>query len=232
MLTPPTPTSHAPPCLQEPLGAGMGEKTGSRGPPALPHPAQGLATLHLLRGLRLPPAKPASWKGLSVSWGFGPHLAQLGANGKRPQHPRGWRQSGGPVQDPPARRWDLNPLGAHRAPGFQGGLHAGLRNRRAPWPGHPWLGPGALGLNSGSAVSHGPRPSSWPALPGCHVMLEPFPHREGPPLPAGSGAGRDAESHALGRGGPGPGARMGSRSGLSGADPVLPAPSRSGRGRN
>lgn len=65
MLTPPTPTSHAPPCLQEPLGAGVGEKTGSRGPPSLPHPAQGLATLHLLRGLRLPPAKPASWKGLS-----------------------------------------------------------------------------------------------------------------------------------------------------------------------
>lgn len=75
-------------------------------------------------------------------------------------------------------------------------------------------------------MSHGPRwqPSSWLALPGCHVIPEPFPHPKGPLLPAGWGAGQDAESHTCWARGVN---ALSHRWGLlqpQGANPVLPGP--------
>ena len=76
------------------------------------------------------------------------------------------------------------------------------------------------------------QPSSWPALPGIHVILQPCPHPRGPLPPAGWGAGQDAESrtgYPPGRRGRGwgitpspPVAQMGSCT--SPAEPTRPVP--------
>lgn len=113
---------------------------------------------------------------------------------QRPEHPSRWQQL---CRTCLSESTGLEPLWSLQGTWLPGGLHPGLLDRKAPWPGQPMGGARASGLNSGSAVSHGPhwQLSSWLGLPNCHVIPSPSPTPEGPPLPAGWGAGQDAESH-------------------------------------
>lgn len=103
----------------------------------LPSPQGPWPPPHLLRGPTLPPAKPANRKGLS-SWGFQSHLAQLGASSVPSTQVAGSSCAGRACQ----RALDLNPFGAYKAPGSQGGSIQACWTEKLPGQANPWAGPG------------------------------------------------------------------------------------------